>query len=220
MQIKYSSFKTYAKKCLFLSFCFLIITSIYFPNSVFIQAQADEFKLDLQNVNYYIDEICSYNYININKTSSAPNSPIICNCKEGYQSTNLTEYTLYFSGHKVQCNYEQKRRFIVFFFSIFMLFGLEYLYLGNYHYFIIIFIYIMVIIAGNCYFSMTSKDKKESDDENEPITTKEKIRFLFKILPITLLIFWVVNNILILTDSITDSNGIPTFDDVKNLFNN
>jgi len=167
------------------------------------QSNLEKNSKDTDSYIYYIDEICSYNYKSVDKTNP---EVIICYCKDGFTTDKRKNIT--FGNFPLQCNYERKRNFIVFFFSIFLLFGFEYLYLERYFYFTLILIYIFFVIIMSCYFSIVSRHKKENDDRSK------KAEILGKILPYTLLIWWIINNILIITGEITDGNGEKTLNDI------
>lgn len=180
---------------------FTILTLIMLSNK---KVNCTEYlDYDLDSNRYYIDEICSYNYEFYKTTGDK--SEVTCNCKQGFKTYgNLT-----FGNYKIQCNYEQKRRFIVFFFSIFLLFGFEYLYLERYFNFVLILCYILFVLISSCYCSIISRDKKENEDK------PKKINFVIRILPYTILIWWILNNILIITGKVTDGNGQLTYNDIS-----
>jgi len=160
---------------------------------------------DLDDLRYFINEICSYNYKFFNVT----NNIVSCTCNEGFISTNDTIFS---NNQYIQCNYEQKKRYIVFFFSFFLLFGFEYLYLEKYAVFVFILIYIIFVIITSCYICVVLRETQEKED------LKSYFFIIFKYLPFSLVVWWILNNILIISGSVKDGNNMETYNDIALLF--
>jgi hypothetical protein len=150
---------------------------------------------------YYASEICSFNQKNI-KYDKDKNS-ITCICKEGY----LTYYTnkiLKFGNHLIQCNYRKKRGYIVFFYSVFSLFGFEHFYLGRYKSFIFLFTLYLGTILVNFYFIITAYFKTDFTKDKVIIII---IKRLFEKMFYVWYFVYIGNLILVLTHSFNDGNG-------------
>jgi hypothetical protein len=156
---------------------------------------------DLNNPRLFEDEICSYNGAPDETLSNS--TWVNCTCQEEY--TNDFSKNRSINGVPVQCGYEKKRRFIALFLSVFLPFGVDYLYLGHYWLFVLIFFACWFTLIGNCVrFAVTShKDY-----------LKNEMNLFFVIMAILMLIWWILNVVLIWTGIITDGNGIKTVDDL------
>ena len=153
----------------------------------------------------YQDEICSYNYVKIPYNNITKN--VICNCRNEYANDKANPRNI--SGIPVQCGYEKKRRFIAFFFAVFLPIGIDYLYLGWYWAFILILMFCSTTIFGNCYRFVVFTEKNYF---------KNNWNFFFFVLIFIALIWWIINIALIVTGIITDSNYIETVSDIHHLY--
>ena len=198
-------------------FSFLIIVFInLFVSSV-------EYSIHLLNKpSLFKKEICSYNGTpkEVPKEGSEEIT-IECTCSDEY-ATLQTDNKI--NDVMVQCNYERKRRFIALFLSIFLPIGLDYLYLQRYVFFVLILLYILIALIGNCYLMIKSeKEKTQNKDEKSRDKTEEKrsvgvLRIIFFILGGIALCFYFVNIFLIAFGVVDDANGIKTINDLKYLF--
>jgi hypothetical protein len=163
-----------------------------------------EEEFNIENASFYYNEICSYNQIEFKFIKE--NNTIKCNCTEGYLSYNHNN-EIKFGDHNIQCNYEQKRGYIVFFFSVFALLGIEHFYLENYYFFILIMVLYLGTIILKCRFVIAENLKiKQSKREESK---------LIKILPFICLIVWIINLIFVLSHQYKDGNDQLIFWDIK-----
>jgi len=162
---------------------------------------------DLNNPAMFQDEICSYN--GDPNPSTSNNTWIDCICQDEY-TTFYQSPKIYINNVPVQCNYQKKRRFIALFLSIFLPFGMDYLYLGYYWLSAIIFILCWFTLTGNCVRFAVSTHIDYM---------KNKRNLFFLIMGISMLIWWLINVILIWTGIMTDGNGIETVNDLYYLIN-
>ena len=98
------------------------------------------------NISIFQNEICSY--------SGEPqiiSNQINFTCAKGYKTKQNPYDTFY--DVPIQCNYRQKKRFVTFFLSLFIPFGFDYLYLGRYWVFALVFVVILIILSNSfiCY---------------------------------------------------------------------
>ncbi len=68
------------------------------------------------------------------------------------------------------------------------------------------------VLIVSCYRTIASKEKKDNEEDYK------KNKFLPKIPFLILVIWWIINNILILTNTITDGNGIEIYSDLDLMF--
>lgn len=181
------------KVCYFLS---LFILSSFYT----VQSQSVNFSLPIM----FADEICSYNGVNI----GTGNTNVTCACYEDFANDASSNRTI--NGVKVQCSYEKKRRFIALFLSIFTPLGFDYLYLGRYLIFAIIFLLCCATLFGNCArFAMSTNTNY----------FEQKWNLFFIVLAITMVLFTIVNIIIIGTGLVTDGNNVATVSDLYFLVN-
>jgi hypothetical protein len=160
----------------------------------------------LKKPSLFVDEICSYNGVVNTKLSNE--TSIVCECNAEYANDERSLSEI--NGVKVQCSYFRKRKFITVFFSIFLPFGVEYLYLEHYLYFSIIFIMCCTAIIGNCIrFTVSSGQEKYF---------KNKLNLCFFILLVIMIIFSIINVILMFI-GVKDGNNIDVLDDLHLLVN-
>jgi hypothetical protein len=160
----------------------------------------------LKKPSLFVDEICSYNGVVDTKASNE--TSIKCICNPEYADDPKEEGLI--NGVKIQCSYFRKRKFITVFFSIFLPFGVEYLYLEHYYYFAIIFIMCCTAIVGNCIrFTVSSGQEKYF---------KNKLNLFFFILLIVMIIFSIINVILMFI-GVKDGNKVEVLDDLHLLVN-
>lgn len=165
-----------------------------------IELQAVDFSLPIM----FADEICSYNGQNIGNSTSN----VTCLCYPDFTNDNNSNRTI--NGVKVQCSYEKKRRFIALFLSIFTPFGFDYLYLGRYYIFAIIFLICCFTLFGNCARFAVSNHNNYFEN---------KLNLLFAVLFIIMYLFTLVNVILVGTGLISDGNDEATVNDLYFLVN-
>lgn len=156
---------------------------------------------DLNNPRLFEDEICSYNGIPDETKSNS--TWVSCICEDEYANDFSENRTI--NGVQIQCNYEKKRRFIALFLSIFLPFGVDYLYLGHYWLFVLVFFACWFTLIGNCVrFAVTSHIDY----------LKNKKNLFFIIMALLMLMWWIINVALIWTGIITDAKGVKTVDDL------
>jgi TM2 domain-containing membrane protein YozV len=164
---------------------------------------------NLKDPELFKDEICSYNGIPNMYPSTTGFNDIVCDCQEEFAHDPNFNKTI--NGVKVQCSYEKKRRFITLFLSIFLPFGLNYLYLGHFGIFFVVISICFITIFGNCYrFAQTQHNESYF---------KNKWNIFFSILAIFIITFWIMDIILIWVGIVKDSNNIETVDDLYYLVN-
>ena len=158
---------------------------------------------DLNNPLLFIDQICSNRYIaftNINNT-------IICNCSQNY--VTIPNNTLYINNNMVQCSYKKKKRFVTLFYSIFVPFGLDYLYLGHYLIFVVILLISGFALISNCYRFTFTKSKYYLSDKSD---------WFYVGIGLLAILIWIINIFLMGFGLITDENGFETVSDLYMLF--
>ena len=161
-------------------------------------------NLDILNdPKYFVDQICSNKY----KNATINNRTVICNCDENYGNSTDDNYI---NGQKIQCSYPRKRRFIALFYSIFLPFGIDYIYIGQYIPFLIILFFCCFTIIGNCYMFSISQSTNYFDS---------KSNLFFATLAVLLVIWWIINIFLTAFGVVKDSHGYSTISDLYMLLN-
>ena len=89
------------------------------------------------NINLYSKELCSHNGI---PKYNAISNKVICKCGEKYTNEPRKDKIKYINSHIVQCSYEKKVDFMLFFYLLCIPFGFDFFYLERYIIFSIIFI--------------------------------------------------------------------------------
>ena len=190
---------------------------------------------NITNIKYYMNQICSYNGIpNIIDT----NNTVICSCEDKYANEPRESEKKYIHNQFIQCTYRKKKRFRAFFLAAITPFGLDFLYLGYFIYFIIIAVINFTIIVFN-FISIVLNYQLEKKNEEakrklklKKNTNKFDIRNLAelndrcvknfnltsKILIIFLLLFWISNAFIQGMGFLNDINGVPTENDMGYLF--
>lgn len=190
---------------------------------------------NITNIKYYMNQICSYNGIpNIIDT----NNTVICSCEDKYANEPRESEKKYIHNQFIQCTYRKKKRFTAFFLAAITPFGLDFLYLGYFIYFIIIAVINFTIIVFN-FISIVLNYQLEKKNEEakrklklKKNTNKFDIRNLAelndrcvknfnltsKILIIFLLLFWISNAFIQGMGFLNDINGVPTENDMGYLF--
>ena len=183
----------------------------------------------------YLKEICSHNgspkYDEKTKT-------VICTCEEKYANEPREKYKKYINGQLIQCSYEKKRRFFAFFLAGICPLGLNYLYLGHYFFFSIIFAFGIIIFIFNIVsFILNYKiNKKKEEIKRQQKIKKVNKKFIISniteinnkcvntftrttnILTGLLLFLWLYNFVMQGIGVYTDSNKVPTENDMGYLF--
>ena len=164
---------------------------------------------DLNTPDLFIDQICSNRIISFEiKSNQSSNQTLVnCNCTEDYGTIVNNSFTI--NGQNVQCSYIKKRRFITLFFSIFIPFGLDYLYLEQYIIFVIILFSCCFTMIGNCYRYTVSTN---------PEYFHENANLFFIVLGALAIILWIVNIFLTAFGTIKDGNNFNTVSDLHMLF--
>lgn len=173
----------------------------------------NNFKLDdLNGPDMFFDEICSYNGIMKKRSDINGKTIYKCECQKEYTTLDKIYFNRTINGVNVECNYERKRRFIALFLSIFLPFGIDYLYLNRYFFFILIFVLCLTMSIGNCFRFAISQNTDDYFKES-------KWNIFFTVFAVAYLIFWVINIILIGTGTVTDSYSVETVPDLDFLVN-
>ena len=159
---------------------------------------------DLNSPYMFKDEICSYHgNVNIEKSNK---TFITCSCKNDYSTYSVKVFKI--NGVNKQCQYVKKRRFTTLFLAVFVPFGMDHFYLGNYFYCIPILLLCCTTIIGNCIrFAFPSEESKKG-------YLYDNINIFFAVLIIICLVTWIINIALIITGVTKDGNNIETFDDL------
>ena len=190
---------------------------------------------NITNIKYYMNQICSYNGVpNIIDS----NNTVICSCEDKYANEPRESEKKYIHNQFIQCTYRKKKRFTAFFLAAITPFGLDFLYLGYFIYFIIIAVINFTIIVFN-FISIVLNYQLEKKNEEakrklklKKNTNKFDIRNLAelndrcvknfnltsKILIIFLLLFWISNAFMQGMGFLNDINGVPTENDMGYLF--
>ncbi len=169
---------------------------------------------DLDTLILFQDEICSFHGIVIDKENQT------CKCYEEYETINSSKMI---NGIPIQCSHEKKRRTIALFFSIFTPFGLDYLYLGNYFYFLLFLILFLFIYCGVIYYIIQIEIEKNQDKEDKyyfrrDINNNNKYRIIFFILVGIYFLIYLLNILFMASGLITDGYGKDTLNDFNYLF--
>lgn len=191
------------KYTLIIILCFIILVSPYDLG-------------DLNGPDLFKNEICSYN--GQPEIIDGGNN-IKCYCNEDF-ATVKEDYNQ-INGINIQCNYEKKRRFICLFLSVFLPFGADYLYLGRTALGILFLLLCIIICFGNCYILIKIEKEKVKANDSSDNTNLERIKLMQLIFGICLIIyglFYILNCFLMGFGVITDSHGLETVNDLKNLF--
>ena len=172
-------------------------------------------QLDVQDLNsplLFKYEICSYHGTpNVTKKEDKIN--IDCICDDNYATLESNEQQI--NGIKVQCSYSKRRRFITFFLAAFIPFGFDYLYLGLYWLFCLIFLLCAVVIFGNCYFFFKYERDKSNETEEDPSTTTK--RKIFIVCAFVAILFYIGNLVFIGVGRVKDANDIELIEDLDTI---
>ena len=158
---------------------------------------------------FFVDEICSYNYLSFEYNET--NQQVKCICKTGYAQTVLVQET--FNNQIIQCNYKFKSQSITLFLSIFILFGFEYYYIERYRLFNFFFTYYSFVLIGNCFMIINTGYK------GNLTPGMRNFRLVLNLFSFLLLVWWLINNILILTGNLKDGHDLSLNNDFNYLFN-
>ena len=163
---------------------------------------------------------------------------ISCTCYEGYVNEPDKKKEIYLNGKfLVQCTYKKKSRFTTLFYSLCLPFGIDFIYLGRWRVFCVVFCLIILTISLNIIMfyinykmkvknkedKINNKNKLKRNDKNDK-NENRKLR-LIKILNILAyigliihLIYIIVVVILHILGKITDYYGVETENDLNYLF--
>ena len=188
---------------------------------------------NITNIKYYLNQICSYNGKPINNDTK-----ITCICEDKYVNEPREEEKVFINGQFIQCSYRKKKRFMTFFLAAITPFGLDYFYLGYYHFFIVATIVNIAIIVLN-FIAMVFNYQLEKKNEEakrkikfKKATNKFDIRQLAelndrcvsnfnlasKLLIIFMVLFWFGNAIMESMGILHDVNGVETENDMGYMF--
>ena len=203
------------------------------------------FKL-IQSYTFNASEILAnpYNYRHVLCSGNgepfynSTTNEVICACKESYTNEPRNKKKKFLNGHLVQCSYKKKSRFTALFYALCLPLGFDFLYLGRYKIFAVIFILTISIISLNIAMfivnykiNMQSKEnkvqqkrikvKKIGNQEKNEYRKEKIIKILNIVANIGLLnhiLYMVVDVILHLAGIIDDSNDVKTENDLNYLF--
>lgn len=158
---------------------------------------------DLNNPEFFVDQICSNRYTDY----TLINNTILCNCSNNYATLPNNSFKI--NDNLVQCSYMKKKRYVTLFYSIFVPFGLDYLYLRHYFLFIVILLISGFALISNCYRFIFSKSKDYLSD---------KSNCFYVGIGVIAIIFWIINIFMMGFGMITDEKGFETVSDLYLLF--
>ena len=188
----------------------------------------------LENVNLYINELCSYNGI---PTINTTTNEVVCECKERYTNEPRKNKIKYINGHMIQCSYERKSRFYTVFLALCIPFGFDFLYIKRYLAFSISLFMSSITIVLVCKLfilsyrinlktnetriqirlnKMTNKVHEKNNLEDNK--SYEILVILCKFFSISHILYIIVVLVLHLSGKITDGNNIETENDLTYLF--
>ena len=187
----------------------------------------------LNNSYNYRHILCSGNgEPNYNSTTNK----VTCACKEGYVNEPNEKNKNYLNGHFVQCSYKQKSRFTAIFFTLCLPLGIDFYYLGRIYLFIVYLILVIIVLSLNISsfylnFEVRKNSEKKTkirnhkimnDNKDKNVDKKEKILRIINKFFIFFNCCYVISIlglfIFHLTGYFTDSNNIPTVNDLNYLF--
>ena len=189
---------------------------------------------EIKEIKYYLNQICSYNG-KPKITYNEKNETVIkCECEIKYTNEPREDKKRYVYNQLIQCSYRKKKRFTTFFLAGITPFGIDYIYLGHYLYFVIILVCNGSIITFNCISMVLNYqlEKKNEEAKRQLKLKKSSNKFNLrnlaeindkcvknfnlaaKILIIFMVIFWIGNAIFHAFGKVNDSNGVPTENDM------
>ena len=193
-----------------------------------------EIKLTIEKIDYfeyantYQNELCSYNGI---PSYDSKTNQVICECDEKHVNEPRVSERRYINGHLVQCSYEKKKRFYAFFLAAIFPIGLDFVYLGHVHLFLLSLALFIIVIACNIIqlildYRQNSQMEEKANQQNSKVKHKFMIRnteINFKRINIfginIIFIIYYASHIIIQGFGyIKDSNNIETENDMGYLF--
>ena len=197
-------------------------------------------EINIQDLSFYKNEICSYN-----GDPEIKNSTVTCTCYDSFADEPRKNKIRYINGQKVQCSYHRKKRFTAFFWASVLPVGFDYYYLGHYGYFalIAIFFFTMCINQLICFLlsyrlnelyeesKYRFNNKKKNNrifgfiQNNKKTDNKDKLKKcvnVYKIINIVLgflvIFYWIIDVILQAKGMVKDVNGVDPQNDMNALF--
>jgi hypothetical protein len=193
-----------------------------------------EIKLTIEKIDYfeyantYQNELCSYNGI---PSYDSKTNQVICECDEKHVNEPRVSERRYINGHLVQCSYEKKKRFYAFFLAAIFPIGLDFVYLGHVHLFLLSLALFIIVIACNIIqlildYKQNSQMEEKANQQNSKVKHKFMIRnteINFKRINIfginiIFIIYYASHIIIQALGYIKDSNNIETENDMGYLF--
>ena len=197
----------------------------------------------VENPLLYKNEICSYN----GEPKVNSDESVECTCYSSFVDEPRENHKKYIGNQLIHCSYQRKKRFTTFFYASILPIGLDYLYLEQYFYFVIIFAAFLIIIINQIvYFflsyklkemydeakykynekidsfnrnnSMAYKSKKKRDKKEQLKKCLEVYKIINRILLIILIIYWIMDIITQSLGLIKDRNKVETENDMNILF--
>ena len=196
---------------------------------IFIKIKLTIEKIDyFEYANTYQNELCSYNGI---PTYDSKTNQVICDCDEKHVNEPRVTHRKYINGHLVQCSYEKKKRFYAFFLAAIFPIGLDFVYLGHVHLFLLSLALFIIVIACNIIqlildYRQNSQMEEKANQQNAKVKHKFMIRnteINFKRINIfginiIFIIYYASHIIIQALGYIKDSNNIETENDMGYLF--
>jgi len=197
----------------------------------------------IENPILYKNEICSYN----GEPKVNSNGTIECECYSSFVDEPREDHKKYIGNQFIHCSYQRKKRFTTFFYACILPIGFDYLYLGHYFYFFMVFLFFLLTMVSHlvCFFlsyklkemyeetkykysersdnfnrnnSMIYKSKKKIDKKEQLKKCTEVYRVINKILLVILVLYWIQDIIDQALGIIKDKNRVETENDMNSLF--
>ena len=197
----------------------------------------------VENPLLYKNEICSYN----GEPKVNSDESVECTCYSSFVDEPRENHKKYIGNQLVHCSYQRKKRFTTFFYAFILPIGLDFLYLEQYFYFVIIFVsFLIIVISQFVYFflsyklkemyeegkykynekidnfnrnnSMAYKSRKKKDKKEQLKKCLEVYKIINRILLIILIIYWIMDIITQSLGLIKDRNKVETENDMNSLF--
>ena len=198
-------------------------TEIIFFFYIFI-IEFTEGKDFFEFANEYQNELCSFNGI---PTYDPKTNQVLCECDESHVNEPRIKHRKYINEHLVQCSYEKKRRFMALFLATIFPIGLDFLYLGHIHLFLLsLLLFITVLLVNIIQIILYYKNSNKKDENINHHKYKINIRNTETILKrinmfginIVFLIYYLSHIALQGFGLIKDSNNIETENDMVYFF--
>ena len=210
---------------------FLIILLILYKSS-YLSFNASNILNNPYNYRY---KLCSGNG---EPTYNSETNKVSCKCKERYTNEPEKKLEKYLNGNLIQCSYEKKSRFTTLFLALCIPFGFDFLYLGRWRIFTVVFCLIFLEICLNFVMfyinyqiniknkenkinykhNKMKKSSKNDKNENKILKLINVLNIIAKISLIIHLLYCIVVVCLHAFGKIPDYHGVDTQNDLSYLF--